>query len=152
MRKRGTSGAPEGKCTRARTASQRTVSVTVGAGGWWAAGCTAQRRWSSRSPPCLLSTVPAGCRGPIRVEAATAGGNRISHSPFIGREDRRQGCPVRGPPSETYDPRYHQPCDNLTGDNSDEALYDALDDSYRNRLTGNVNRTALDVTSDALAP
>ena len=59
-----------------------------------------------------------------------------------------------GLPGEAFDPCYHQPCDNLTGDDRDEAneaLYDALDDSYRHRLTGNVNRTALDVNCDALA-
>ena len=48
-----------------------------------------------------------------------------------------------------YDPCYHQPCDNLTGDGQDEALYDALAEDYE--LIGNVNTFALDVNSDAVA-
>lgn len=50
---------------------------------------------------------------------------------------------------EAYDPCYHAPCDNLTGDGQDEALYDALAAGYS--LVGNVNTFALDVNSDALA-
>lgn len=50
-----------------------------------------------------------------------------------------------------YDPCYHQLCDNLTGEGQDEALYKELARSMKHRLTGNVNRTALDVNSDALA-
>ena len=49
-----------------------------------------------------------------------------------------------------YDPCYHQACDNLTGTAQDAALYDAL----RERLhgsSGNINRHALDVNSDAFA-
>ncbi len=41
------------------------------------------------------------------------------------------------------------PCDDLTGEGQDEALYDALDEGYA--LVGNVNTFALDVNSDALA-
>ena len=48
-----------------------------------------------------------------------------------------------------YDPCYHQPCDSLTGDGQDEALYDALAEDYE--LIGNVNTFALDVNSDAVA-
>ena len=54
-----------------------------------------------------------------------------------------------GLPGEAYDPCYHAPCDNLTGEGQDEALYDALDEGYA--LVGNVNTFALDVNSDALA-
>ncbi|TQK18196.1 Zn-dependent M28 family amino/carboxypeptidase [Microbacterium sp. SLBN-154] len=50
-----------------------------------------------------------------------------------------------------YDPCYHQLCDNLTGEGQDEVLYKDLARSVKQRLTGNVNRTALDVNSDALA-
>ncbi|WP_244927974.1 M28 family peptidase [Nocardioides sp. W7] len=48
-----------------------------------------------------------------------------------------------------YDPCYHQPCDNLTGEGQDEALYDQLDEDYW--LKGNINVGALDVNSDAIA-
>lgn len=48
-----------------------------------------------------------------------------------------------------YDPCYHQPCDNLTGEGQDEALYDQLDEDYW--LKGNVNLGALNVNSDAIA-
>jgi Zn-dependent M28 family amino/carboxypeptidase len=54
-----------------------------------------------------------------------------------------------GLPGEAYDPCYHAPCDNLTGEGQDEALYDALEEEYT--LVGNVNTFALDVNSDALA-
>jgi Zn-dependent M28 family amino/carboxypeptidase len=54
-----------------------------------------------------------------------------------------------GLPGEAYDPCYHAPCDNLTGDGQDAALYDALAQEYD--LVGNVNTYALDVNSDALA-
>ncbi|MGZ8805382.1 MAG: M28 family peptidase [Microbacterium sp.] len=48
-----------------------------------------------------------------------------------------------------YDPCYHAPCDNLTGDGQDEELYAALNEEYD--LVGNVNTFALDVNSDAVA-
>ncbi|WP_182523681.1 M28 family peptidase [Nocardioides dongkuii] len=48
-----------------------------------------------------------------------------------------------------YDPCYHQPCDNLTGEGQDEALYDQLDEDYW--LRGNINMGALNVNSDAIA-
>ena len=54
-----------------------------------------------------------------------------------------------GLPGEAYDPCYHAPCDNLTGEGQDAPLYDALDAEYD--LVGNVNTFALDVNSDALA-
>ncbi len=89
--------------------------------------------------------------GPFIAVGIPAGGL------FTGAEDIKtadEAALYGGLPGESYDPCYHQACDNLTGDDRDEAneaLYDALDDSYRHRLTGNVNRTALDVNSDALA-
>lgn len=49
----------------------------------------------------------------------------------------------------SYDPCYHEPCDNLTGEGQDEALYDQLREDYT--LIGNVNVHALDVNSDAIA-
>jgi Zn-dependent M28 family amino/carboxypeptidase len=49
----------------------------------------------------------------------------------------------------SYDPCYHEPCDNLTGEGQDEALYDQLREDYS--LIGNVNVHALDVNSDAIA-
>ena len=49
----------------------------------------------------------------------------------------------------SYDPCYHQPCDNLTGEGQDDDLYDLLRDDYR--LVGNINKHALDVNSDAIA-
>ena len=45
-----------------------------------------------------------------------------------------------------YDPCYHEPCDNLTGEGQDPAVYDLL----TNRV-GNVSTVALDVNSDAIA-
>jgi Zn-dependent M28 family amino/carboxypeptidase len=73
---------------------------------------------------------------------------------FTGAEDIKtadEAALYGGIPDAAYDPCYHQPCDNLTGEGQDEALYDALNDAYKRRLTGNVNRIALDVNSDALA-
>ncbi|WP_104105363.1 M28 family metallopeptidase [Nocardioides sp. 616] len=49
----------------------------------------------------------------------------------------------------SYDPCYHQPCDNLTGEGQDDALYDELREDYR--LVGNINVHALDVNADAIA-
>jgi Zn-dependent M28 family amino/carboxypeptidase len=49
----------------------------------------------------------------------------------------------------SYDPCYHQPCDNLTGAGQNTALYDQLRADYT--LIGNVNVHALDVNSDAIA-
>ncbi|PJJ58263.1 PA domain-containing protein [Mumia flava] len=49
----------------------------------------------------------------------------------------------------SYDPCYHQPCDNLTGEGQDEALYDELAESTE--LVGNVSVDALDANSDAIA-
>ncbi|WP_438854408.1 M20/M25/M40 family metallo-hydrolase [Agromyces sp. M3QZ16-3] len=49
----------------------------------------------------------------------------------------------------SYDPCYHDPCDNLRGDGQDVALYDALRADYE--LVGNVNVDALDVNADAVA-
>jgi aminopeptidase Y len=48
-----------------------------------------------------------------------------------------------------YDPCYHQPCDNLTGEGQDRALYDQLKRDFG--LIGNVNRKALRINSDAIA-
>jgi Zn-dependent M28 family amino/carboxypeptidase len=48
-----------------------------------------------------------------------------------------------------YDPCYHAPCDNLTGEGQDEALYAQLEEDYT--LVGNVNTFALDINSDAVA-
>ncbi len=49
----------------------------------------------------------------------------------------------------SYDPCYHQPCDNLTGAGQNTALYDQLRADYT--LLGNINVHALDVNSDAIA-
>ena len=49
----------------------------------------------------------------------------------------------------SYDPCYHQPCDNLTGAGQNTALYDQLRADYT--LIGNINVHALDVNSDAIA-
>ncbi len=49
----------------------------------------------------------------------------------------------------SYDPCYHQACDNLTGEGQDDDLYDELREDYR--LRGNINMHALDVNSDAIA-
>jgi Zn-dependent M28 family amino/carboxypeptidase len=54
-----------------------------------------------------------------------------------------------GVPGAAYDPCYHAPCDNLTGEGHDDALYASLAEDYD--LVGNVNTFALDVNSDALA-
>ena len=73
---------------------------------------------------------------------------------FTGAEELKtadEAALYGGLPGVAYDPCYHQPCDSLTADGADEALYKALNKAYKQRLTGNVNRTALDVNSDALA-
>ncbi|WP_173923090.1 M20/M25/M40 family metallo-hydrolase [Agromyces sp. Marseille-P2726] len=49
----------------------------------------------------------------------------------------------------SYDPCYHQFCDNLRGDGQNVALYDQLRLDYD--LVGNVNVFALDVNADAVA-
>lgn len=49
----------------------------------------------------------------------------------------------------SYDPCYHQPCDNLTGEGQDAALYAQLAEDYE--LVGNINVHALDVNADAIA-
>ena len=49
----------------------------------------------------------------------------------------------------SYDPCYHQACDNLTGAGQNTALYDQLRADYT--LIGNINVHALDVNSDAIA-
>jgi Zn-dependent M28 family amino/carboxypeptidase len=49
----------------------------------------------------------------------------------------------------SYDPCYHQACDNLTGAGQNAALYDQLRADYT--LIGNINVHALDVNSDAIA-
>jgi Zn-dependent M28 family amino/carboxypeptidase len=49
----------------------------------------------------------------------------------------------------SYDPCYHQACDNLTGAGQNIALYDQLRADYT--LIGNINVHALDVNSDAIA-
>ena len=54
-----------------------------------------------------------------------------------------------GVPGASYDPCYHQPCDNLRGDGQNQALYDQLREDYE--LVGNINVHALDVNSDAIA-
>jgi Zn-dependent M28 family amino/carboxypeptidase len=54
-----------------------------------------------------------------------------------------------GVPGAAYDPCYHAPCDNLTGEGQNVALYDQLRADYD--LVGNVNVFALDVNADALA-
>ena len=42
------------------------------------------------------------------------------HTPITG------AAVYGGVAGESYDPRYHQPCDNLTGAGQDDALYDLL--------------------------
>lgn len=86
--------------------------------------------------------------GPFIAVGIPAGGL------FTGAEELKtadEAALYGGVPGAAYDPCYHQPCDNLTGEGQDEALYDALNDAYKRRLTGNVNRIALDVNSDAMA-
>jgi len=73
---------------------------------------------------------------------------------FTGAEEVKtadEAALYGGLPGEAYDPCYHQACDSLTADGADQALYKALNKAYKQRLDGNVNRTALDVNSDALA-
>lgn len=85
--------------------------------------------------------------GPFIAVGIPAGGL------FTGAEDiktEEEAALYGGLAGEAYDPCYHQPCDNLTGEGQDEALYDALADTGYN-LEGNVNTFALDINSDALA-
>ena len=84
--------------------------------------------------------------GPFIAVGIPAGGL------FTGAEDIKtadEAALYGGLPGEAYDPCYHAPCDNLTGEGQDAPLYDALNAEYD--LVGNVNTFALDVNSDALA-
>jgi Zn-dependent M28 family amino/carboxypeptidase len=86
--------------------------------------------------------------GPFIAVGIPAGGL------FTGAEDEKTAAEVGlygGLGDVAYDPCYHQPCDSLTAQGADQALYKALDKAYKSRLAGNVNRVALDVNSDALA-
>lgn len=86
--------------------------------------------------------------GPFIAVGIPAGGL------FTGAEEEKSAeeVPLYGGLADVaYDPCYHQPCDNLTGAGADQELYKALNKAYKQRLTGNVNRIALDVNSDALA-
>ena len=84
--------------------------------------------------------------GPFIAEDIPAGGL------FTGAEDVKtpeEAALYGGVAGESYDPCYHAPCDNLTGEGQDEALYDLLEADYD--LVGNINTEALDVNSDAIA-
>lgn len=86
--------------------------------------------------------------GPFIAVGIPAGGL------FTGAEDVKTAneVPLYGGLADVaYDPCYHQACDSQTADGVDQALYKALNKAYKQRLTGNVNRVALDVNSDALA-
>jgi Zn-dependent M28 family amino/carboxypeptidase len=84
--------------------------------------------------------------GPFITAGIPAGGL------FTGAEDAKTPEEVAlygGVAGASYDPCYHAPCDNLTGEGQDEALYDLLEADYD--LVGNINTEALDVNSDAIA-
>lgn len=86
--------------------------------------------------------------GPFIAVGIPAGGL------FTGAEEIKtadEAALYGGIPGQAYDPCYHQPCDSLTADGADAALYQELRKAYKQRLDGNVNRIALDVNSDALA-
>ena len=84
--------------------------------------------------------------GPFIAEGIPAGGL------FTGAEVEKtanEAAIYGGVAGAAYDPCYHQPCDNLTGEGQDDDLYDLLRDDYK--LIGNINKHALDVNSDAIA-
>jgi Zn-dependent M28 family amino/carboxypeptidase len=84
--------------------------------------------------------------GPFIAEDIPAGGL------FTGAEGVKkpeEAALYGGVAGASYDPCYHAPCDNLTGEGQDEALYDQLEADYD--LVGNINTEALDVNSDAIA-
>ncbi|WP_349426895.1 M20/M25/M40 family metallo-hydrolase [Microbacterium sp. LWS13-1.2] len=84
--------------------------------------------------------------GPFIAVGIPAGGL------FTGAEVKKTAAEAAlygGVIGASYDPCYHQPCDNLTGAGQDEALYDALREDYD--LVGNINTFALDVNADAVA-
>ncbi|GAA4410406.1 M28 family metallopeptidase [Fodinibacter luteus] len=84
--------------------------------------------------------------GPFIAVGIPAGGL------FTGAEGEKTAAEAAlygGVPGASYDPCYHQPCDNLTGAGQDAELYAALEEDYD--LVGNVNAFALDVNSDAVA-
>ncbi|KAA9154553.1 M28 family peptidase [Microbacterium lushaniae] len=86
--------------------------------------------------------------GPFIAVGIPAGGL------FTGAEEiktEEEAARYGGLAGVAYDPCYHQPCDNLTGQGADRTLYKQLERAYRHQLKGNVNRIALDVNSDALA-
>ncbi|WP_299932044.1 M20/M25/M40 family metallo-hydrolase [uncultured Nocardioides sp.] len=84
--------------------------------------------------------------GPFIAVGIPAGGL------FTGAEATKTAAEAElygGVAGAAYDPCYHAPCDNLTGEGQDVALYDQLREDYT--LIGNVNVDALDVNSDAIA-
>ncbi len=85
--------------------------------------------------------------GPFIAVGIPAGGL------FTGAEDiktEEEAELYGGLAGVAYDPCYHAPCDNLTGEFQDVALYDALAATGYD-LVGNVNTFALDINSDAVA-
>ncbi|MCP2637412.1 M20/M25/M40 family metallo-hydrolase [Microbacterium sp. HD4P20] len=84
--------------------------------------------------------------GPFIAVGVPAGGL------FTGAEVQKtvaEAALYGGVAGASYDPCYHSPCDNLTGEGQDEALYAQLAEDYD--LVGNVNTHALDVNADAVA-
>ncbi|MCP3422237.1 M28 family metallopeptidase [Nocardioides pinisoli] len=84
--------------------------------------------------------------GPFIAVGIPAGGL------FTGAEVRKtagEAALYGGVAGASYDPCYHESCDNLTGAGQDVALYEQLREDYT--LIGNVNVHALDVNSDAIA-
>ncbi|WP_127480052.1 M28 family metallopeptidase [Nocardioides pantholopis] len=84
--------------------------------------------------------------GPFIAVGIPAGGL------FTGAEGvktEEEAARYGGVAGAAYDPCYHQPCDNFTGEGQDEELYDQLDEDYW--LRGNINMGALSVNSDAIA-
>ncbi|WP_127472728.1 M20/M25/M40 family metallo-hydrolase [Microbacterium sulfonylureivorans] len=84
--------------------------------------------------------------GPFIAVGIPAGGL------FTGAEGDKTAAEAElygGVAGADYDPCYHAPCDNLTGEGNDAALYALLAEDYD--LVGNINTYALDVNADALA-
>lgn len=85
--------------------------------------------------------------GPFIAVGVPAGGL------FTGAEgvkSAEQAAIFGGVAGAAFDPCYHAPCDNLTGEGQDEALYAQLAAAGYS-LVGNVNTHALDVNADAVA-
>jgi Zn-dependent M28 family amino/carboxypeptidase len=106
------------------------------------------QRWYARNGIPFTDTEFSGRSdyGPFIEFGVPAGGL------FTGAEDPKteeDAALFGGVVGASFDPCYHQACDNLTGEGQDADLYAELEDEYN--LIGNVNTKALRINADAIA-